>query len=138
MKIKAQRITIIFACWLLLALIMIVSIREPSPALAQQTTGNLQVDPQPDRADTSSKSLPTRVVMVSVLKDGAVVKQKETGMSDVPVNFTLPVGVYDVRVEGDEVTTSLKRGVHVTAGDSTNLLPQMRSGQGVCECKNSK
>lgn len=137
MRIKAQRITII-ACGLLLALITIAAVREPS-ALAQKNTGNLQVDPQPDRADaSSSKSLPTRVVMVSVLKDGAVVKQKETGMSDVPVNFTLPVGVYDVRVEGDEVTTALKRGVHVTEGDSTNVLPQMRSGQGVCECRYSK
>ena len=136
MKITAQRITII-AFGLLLALIMIIAVREPSAALARQTTGNLQVDPQPDREDTS-KSLRTRVVMVSVLKDSAVVKQKEVGMSDVPVNFTLPVGVYDVRVEGDEVTTVFKRGVHVTADDSTNVLPQMRSGQGVCECKYSK
>ena len=136
MKITAQRFTII-ACGLLLVLITIAAVREPSAALAQKNTGNLQVDPQPDREDTS-KSLRTRVVMVSVLKDGAVVKQKEVGMSDVPVNFTLPVGVYDVRVEGDEVTTVFKRGVHVTPGDSTNLLPAMRSGQGVCECKYSK
>lgn len=138
MKIRTQGLTIIFACGLLLALITIAAVREPSTALAQQTTGNLQVDPQPDRADTSSKTISTRVVMVSVLKDGAVVKQKEVGMSDVPLNFTLPVGVYDVRVEGDEVTTVIKRGVHVTPSDSTNLLPSMRSGQGVCECKYSK
>lgn len=138
MKIRTQGLTIIFACGLLLALITIAVVREPSIALAQQTTGNLQVDPQPDRADTSSKTISTRVVMVSVLKDGAVVKQKEVGMSDVPLNFTLPVGVYDVRVEGDEVTTVIKRGVHVTPSDSTNLLPSMRSGQGVCECKFSK
>ena len=109
MKIGTQRFTVISVCaLLLLALITLVAVREPS-ASAQQTTGNLQVDPQPDRTDTSSsKSLPTRVVMVSVLKDGAVVKQKEVGMSDVPVNFTLPVGVSDVRVEGDEVTTVIK------------------------------
>lgn len=137
MRISAQRITIISACGLLLALITIAAVGESSTILAQKTTGNLQVDPQPDREDTS-KSLRTRVVMVSVIKDGAVVKQKETGMSDVPVNFTLPVGVYDVRVEGDEVTTVIKRGVHVTSGDSTNLLPAMRSGQGICECKYSK
>ena len=138
MRIKTQRFTIISVCGLLLlALIALAAAGDPFAALAQQTSGNLQVDPQPDREDTS-KSLRTRVVMVSVLKDSAVVKQKETGMSDVPVNFTLPVGVYDVRVEGDEVTTVIKRGVHVTAGDSTNVLPQMRSGQGVCECKYSK
>ena len=137
MKIGTQRFTVISVCaLLLLVLITLVAVHEPS-ASAQQTTGNLQIDPQPDREDTS-KSLRTRVVMVSVLKDGAVVKQKEVGMSDVPVNFTLPVGVYDVRVEGDEVTTVFKRGVHVTPGDSTNLLPAMRSGQGVCECKYSK
>lgn len=139
MRIGIQRFTIIFACGLLLILITIAAVSEPFAVLAQKNTGNLQVDPQPDRADTSSsKSLPTRVVMVSVLKDGAVVKQKETGMSDVPVNFTLPVGIYDVRVEGDEVTTVFKRGVHVTQGDSTNVLPQMRLGQGICECKYSK
>ncbi len=116
-----------------------VWLREPSAVFAQKETGTLQVDPQTDKADPNpSKSLSTRVVMVSVLKDGAVVKQKETGMSDVPVNFTLPVGVYDVRVEGDEVRAITKGGVHVTAGDTTNVLPAIRSGQGVCDCKYSK
>ena len=76
--------------------------------------------------------------MISVLKDGTVVKQKETGMSDVPVNFTLPVGSYDVRIEGDGVTAVTKRGIHVTVGEATNLLPAMRSGAGACDCKYSK
>ncbi len=116
-----------------------VWIAEPSAVFAQKQTGRLQVDPQVDRADPNpSKSLPTRVVMVSILKDGAVIKQKELGMSDVPANFTLPVGVYDVRVEGDEVTAVTKRGIHVTPDDLTNVLPAIRSGQGVCDCKYSK
>ena len=130
---------IFFACALILFLSASVWFGTPLAVFAQKETGTLQVDPQVDKADPNrSDSLSTRVVMVSVLKDGAVVKQKETGMSDVPVNFTLPVGVYDVRVEGDQVTAVTKRGIHVTVGEATNLLPAMRSGPGVCDCKYSK
>jgi hypothetical protein len=134
MRIRAQRMTIIAACLLLLALITMFAVREPSAAIVQEISGNLQVDPQPD---SSEKSISTRIVMVSVLRDGRVVKQKEVGMSNLPLNFTLPVGVYDVRVEGDGLTTLLKKGIHVTAGDSTNVLPAMKSGPGVCECRYS-
>ena len=135
---KARRILILCICLSFLSILSIAAAREQFSVFAQQT-GTLQVDPQLDRSDgQDSSTLRTRVVMVSVLKDGAVVKQKETGMSDVPVNFTLPVGAFDVRVEGDGVTTVIKRGIHVTAGDSTNVLPSMRSGAGVCDCKYSK
>jgi hypothetical protein len=123
---------------LFLTLVSVAALTRQFSVLAQQT-GNLQVDPQIDRGvGEPPASLRTRVVMVSVLKDGKVMKQKETGMSDVPVNFDLPVGVYDVRVEGDSVNTVTKSGIHVTAGDSTNVLPAMRSGAGVCDCRYSK
>ncbi|HLG13459.1 MAG TPA: hypothetical protein VJH03_02895 [Blastocatellia bacterium] len=69
--------------------------------------------------------------MISVLRDGAVVKQQEVEVSGLPPNFTLPVGVYDVRVEGDAIVTVVKRGVHVTAKDSTKVIAPMRPGQGV-------
>lgn len=129
----------ILAAGIMLMMAAITWIGNPSSVFAQRETGTLQVDPQVDSADPNrSKSLSTRVVMISVLKEGAVVKQKETGMSDVPVNFTLPLGVYDVRVEGEEVTSVTRRGVHVTAGDTTRVLPAMRSGPGVCDCKYSK
>jgi hypothetical protein len=130
---KTKRILIFGICVLFLTFLAVAGLRPRFSVFAQQK-GNLQVDPQADSADTSA-TLRTRVVMVSVMKDEKVLKQKETGMSDVPVNFDLPVGVYDVRVEGAGVTTVIKRGIHVTAGDSTNVLPAMRSGAGVCDCK---
>ena len=129
----------VMGCGMALALAAIAWFAEPSAVFAQKQTGTLQVDPQVDKADPNpSKSISTRVVMVSILKDGSVVKQKELGMSDVPANFTLPVGVYDVRVEGDEVVAVTKRGIHVTLDEVTNVLPAMRSGPGVCDCKYSK
>lgn len=135
---KTRRILILSISVLFLTIVSVAAVTRQFSVGAQQT-GNLQVDPQIDRAaGEPPASLRTRVVMVSVLRDGSVLKQKETGMSDVPVNFDLPVGVYDVRVEGDAVTTVIKRGIHVTAGDSTNVLPAMRSGTGVCDCKYSK
>jgi hypothetical protein len=138
MNSRSIRLILIFTCGLLVGVCAASAGSRSFEVFAQQNTGNLQVDPQVDRSDSGSKEITTRVVMVSVMKDGAVVKQKETGMSDVPVNFTLPVGVYDVRVEGDGVSTVMKRGVNVTPNDSTNLLPAMRAGQGVCECRFSK
>ena len=130
---------IVLACGVLLFFSAIAWFAEPLAVFAQKETGTLQVDPQVDKTDPKpDDSLSKRVVMVSVLKDGTVVKQKETGMSDVPVNFTLPVGAYDVRVEGDGVAAVTKRGIHVTVGDATNILPAMRSGAGTCDCKYSK
>jgi hypothetical protein len=135
---KTRRIVILCIGVLFLALVSAVAVTQQLTVFAQQT-GNLQVDPQIDRAaGEPPANLRTRVVMVSVLKDGKVMKQKETGMSDVPVNFDLPVGVYDVRVEGDSVNSVTKSGIHVTPGDSTNVLPAMRAGAGVCDCKYSK
>ena len=135
---KTRRILILCISVLFLTIVSVAAVTQQFSVGAQQT-GNLQVDPQIDRgAGEPPASLRTRVVMVSVLKDGRVMKQKETGISDVPVNFDLPVGVYDVRVEGDSVITVVKSGIHVTAGDSTNVLPAMRAGAGICECKYSK
>jgi hypothetical protein len=68
--------------------------------------------------------------MISVLRDGAVVKQQEVEVSGLPPNFTLPVGIYDVRVEGEGIATLVKRGVHVTEKGSTKLISAMRPGQG--------
>ena len=129
----------VLAFGLSLILTSIVWFGVPTAVFAQKQTGRIQVDPQVDKADPDPpKSLSTRVVMVSILREGTVVKQKELGMSDVPASFTLPVGVYEVRVEGDGVNSVTKSGIHVTADDVTNVLPAMRSGQGVCDCKYSK
>lgn len=138
MKLGIRTLTLIITGGLAVFISGVVAGGHIFPTFAQRSTGNLQVDPQLDKADPTTANLTTRIVMVSVLKGENVVQQKEVGMSDVPLNFTLPVGVYDVRVEGDGVATHWKRGVHVTADNSTNLLPAMRSGPGVCECRLSK
>ena len=130
MQTTAKTFGVISTCGLLLALAVTAAVRVPGPVFAQQASGNIQVAPQPDSTDDSSKGL-KGVVMISVLRDGAVVKQTEAGVSSLPPNFTLPVGVYDVRVEGDGVVTMIKRGVHVTPDDSTKVIAPMRLGQGV-------
>ena len=138
MKLRIRTLMIIVAFGIALFSIGAVAGGQLSPTFAQRGTGNLQVDPQPDSSDPAAAGITKRVVMVSVMKDQTVIKQKEVGMSDLPLNFTLPVGVYDVRIEGDGVATTWKRDVHVTADDSTNILPTIRSGAGVCECRLSK
>ena len=128
MQTKAKAFGAISICGLVIALTPLVPV--PHSALAQQATGNLQVAPVPDPTDASSKGL-KGVVMISVLTDGAVVKQKELEVSGLPQNFTLPVGVYDVRLEGDGIMTLVKRGVHVTEKDSTKIIAPLRPGQGI-------
>jgi len=130
MQTTSKTFGVISTCGLLMALAVTAAVRVSRPVFAQQARGNLQVAPQPDPTDASSKGL-KGVVMISVLRDGTVVKQSEVGVSGLPPNFTLPVGVYDVRVEGDGMVTMNKRGVHVTADDSTKVIVPMRLGQGV-------
>src|SRR5882724_6388361 len=57
---------------------------------------------------------------VSVIKDGAVVKQREIQFNS-NVAFPLPAGLYDVRIEGDGMQTLVKRGIHVNEGERTNM-----------------
>jgi hypothetical protein len=128
--------TLILTCILIAATAAITGIHRP--ASAQATEGAIKVDPFPDPADPASKALRERIVMISVLKDGSVVKQREVGVSDLPPSWSLPVGIYDVRVEGDGMVAVTKRGVHVTPNDGTDVRVPMRAGQGVCECKYTK
>jgi hypothetical protein len=81
--------------------------------------------------DESYQALKQTPVMVSVIKDGQVVKQMELGLNS-NTGFTLPEGLYDVRVEGDGMQTLVKRGIHVMAGGRTDMIAgPMRAGQGV-------
>ena len=69
--------------------------------------------------------------MVSVINDGAVVKQREVHFNS-SATFALPAGVYDVRLEGDAMQTLVKRGIHVNEGDVTHVVGgPMRAGTGV-------
>ena len=130
MKTRSKTFGAISICGRLMMLALMTLVFVSHTALAQETTGNLQVAPVPDPTDAASKALKS-IVMISVLMDGAVVKQQEIEISGLPQNFTLPVGVYDIRVEGDGVVTLVKRGLHVTPKGSTKVFAPMRPGQGV-------
>ena len=73
-----------------------------------------------------------RPFMITVISDGAIVKQTEMmGWGNIQFQV-LPVGIYDVRLEGDGVETIVRRGIHVTAGDKTDVIVgPMRAGKGV-------
>lgn len=69
--------------------------------------------------------------MVSVIKEGAVLKQREVHVNS-SASFTLPAGLYDVRLEGDGMQTLVKRGIHVNEAERTNIIGgPMRVGPGV-------
>jgi hypothetical protein len=101
-----------------------------TPVFAQApTTGNLSL--RTSVAEESYQALRQVPVMVSVVKDGQVVKQMELGLN-ANTGFELPAGLYDVRVEGDGMQTLVKRGIHVMAGGRTDMIAgPMRAGQGV-------
>lgn len=100
------------------------------PVFAQApTTGNLSL--RTSVTEDSYQALRQVPVMVSVIRDGQVVKQMEMQLNS-NTGFTLPAGLYDVRVEGDGMQTLVKRGIHVMAGDRTDMIAgPVRAGQGV-------
>src|SRR5918912_3050950 len=102
---------------------------QAGPALAQRDAPNLEV--RVTVADDSYQALKGRPVMVSVIKDGEIVKQTETGLNSA-VHFSLPVGLYDLRFEGDGMQTLVKRGVHIIQGEKAEIIGgPMRTGVGV-------
>jgi len=81
--------------------------------------------------DASFQALKEIPLMVSVIKDGDVVKQKETRINS-NATFSLPAGLYDVRLEGDGMQTLVKRGIHIKEGERTEIISgPMRVGTGV-------
>lgn len=114
-----------------LALLLICATASPNSRLvfAQKDTGSLDVRTSVE--DASYQTLKERPVMVSVIKDGAVVKQREIQFNS-NVAFPLPAGLYDVRLEGDGMQTLVKRGIHVNEGEKTSIIGgPMRAGTGV-------
>ena len=69
--------------------------------------------------------------MVSVIKDGELLKHRESQLN-ANVYYSLPAGIYDIRVEGDGMQTLVKRGILVKAGEKTEIIGgPMRVGTGV-------
>jgi hypothetical protein len=98
-------------------------------ALVQKSTAFLDVQTLVEPA--SYQALIARPVMVSVIKDGAVVKQTELQLNS-RTTFLLPTGVYDVRLEGEGIQTLVKRAIHVNEGERTNIIGgPMQVGTGV-------
>jgi hypothetical protein len=96
-----------------------------TPALASAQTGSLQVN------FNATAAVREHAVMVSVIRNGAIVVQTET-VIPASKSFTgLALGTYDVRVEGDGLVTEVKRGVLVTERDRLDLRYIMRTGKGV-------
>ena len=100
-----------------------------STVSAQQGTTNLTV--RTSVADDSFEALKQRPVMVSVVKDGQVVKQMDALLNS-SASFSVPAGLYDVRLEGDGMQTLVKRGIHVNEGAETSVIGgPMHKGVGV-------
>ncbi len=60
-----------------------------------------------------------------------MVKQKEARINS-NATFSLPAGLYDVRLEGDGMQTLVKRGIHIKEGERTEIIGgPMRVGTGV-------
>ena len=125
MKTQNRIVVTVLAFVLLLAMATASS----KPALAERESTSLDV--RTSVFDASYQSLKELPVMVSVINDGAVVKQREVHFNS-SATFALPPGVYDVRLEGDGMQTLVKRGLHVNEGDVTHVVGgPMRAGTGV-------
>jgi hypothetical protein len=84
-----------------------------------------------DVASESAKALAERPVMVSVIKDGQLIKQSEIQLNS-SAYFALPGGIYDIRVEGEGMQTLVKRGILVKNGEEMWAIGgPMRAGTGV-------
>lgn len=99
-----------------------------SAGVAAQETGTLRVNLGPGGEHG--------VFMISCIRDGEVVFQTEGDWGSGPHctiggSTDIPVGAYDVRVEGDGLLTQVRRGVLVTAQNVNNLYVVMEQGEGV-------
>jgi hypothetical protein len=113
------------------ALLLICATPSPNSgvALAQKDTASLDV--RTSLTESSYQALKELPVMVSVIKEGAIVKQREVQFNS-NATFPVPAGLYDVRLEGDGMQTLVKRGIHVNEGERTNIIGgPMRVGAGV-------
>lgn len=115
----------------ILALIMVLFtlgfLRGIKPAIAQnEPTGSITVWYSAQKEELNGKP-----VMISIINNGAVIKQTEKNLSFAQGFDQLPVGTYEVRCEGEGMVTVVKRGILVLAKSATEVQCHMTSGQGV-------
>ncbi len=113
----------------LLALGFVVSILNPAAGRAQEKASIYAA------VLVSDNALAGRPVMVSFIRDGAIVFQEETITTENPNEVSVgaqdqPADVYDVRVEGDGIVTEMKRGVTLVGPKNMTLKFVVRPGQG--------
>lgn len=126
---KTQNRVMVTLLAFVLLLVLAAGSSKPRLALAQKGSTNLDV--RTSLLDASYQALKELPVMVSVISDGAVVHQREVHFNS-SATFTLPAGLYDVRLEGDGMQTLVKRGIQVNEGDVTHVVGgPMRVGTGV-------
>ncbi len=100
-------------------------------ALPLQAAAQDNLQTQLTLAQASYQALREIPVMVSVIGDGDIVRQSESALNS-SVRFSVPPGVYDVRVEGDGMETLVKRGIRVLEGQVAQVTSgPMRTGTGV-------
>ena len=117
------------ASFALLALVTFVSGLSAVPAHAQEKATIYA------SVLVSDNSLAGRPVMVSFIRDGGIFFQEETITTESPNVVSVgsqdsPVGVYDVRVEGDGIVTEVKRGVTLAGPKNMTLNFVVRPGEG--------
>ncbi|MCI0661503.1 MAG: carboxypeptidase-like regulatory domain-containing protein [Acidobacteria bacterium] len=124
---KKRIVALVFAC--LSVLICLHLFLNSDIALAQKDPGNLDIRTSVAQKDYNAlRELP---VMVSVIKDGELLMHRESQFN-ANVSYSLPAGIYDIRVEGDGMLTLVKRGILVKAGETTEIIGgPMRVGTGV-------
>src|SRR5437867_10928495 len=90
----------------LFAMTFTVGMRTSGAAFAQ---GQPTLDVRTSVADDSYAALKENPIMVSVIRNAEIVKQREVLVNS-NAAFALPQGLYDVRLEGDGMQTLVKRG----------------------------
>jgi hypothetical protein len=118
-----------------------------SAAAAEEGEGDVNVAPnmrmmagdsaEAKKFNAAQQKMAGRAVMVSLLRDGKVVVQREVQIQEgepaFPVNVTfekVKAGRYDLRIEGEGVETVVKKGLHVAAKRELKIFADLLAGKG--------
>jgi hypothetical protein len=117
---------------ILVACMLAVISRNHALGQATQPAGAIHVGLTADKTEVG------RIIMVSLVADGNVIQQGEVSIYASVTDgmaargFTnVPVGTYDVRLEGEGFVTEIKRGIRVFPDQATQALFTPRRGAGI-------